>query len=229
MGHASLAVERGDVRGYMLKCESCGWEWAVTIAEAARSDRLYLRCPKCQARRAETIRTCEAPWPLDGAHVCGMLNVTAAQLWEIYRAAADPVGRLAESLLENGQGLENGGPLTQEDARLVAETAWQWAADMAPAAPWERRKMDAHAREALDVVGEWTATLARVRLLPRELQASMARAVNAVLAADGDKSAALKRYHERMATAKGDMAIIAALEGLVADLEREQQHDAAAH
>jgi hypothetical protein len=57
----------------------------------------------------------------------------------------------------------------------------------------------------------------------------MARAVNAVLDTDGDKSAALKRYHVRMATAKGDMAIIAALEGLVADLEREQQHDAAAH
>ena len=78
--------------------------------------------------------------------------------------------------------------------------------------------MSERATEVKRLTSEWTALLAQVRLLPRELQASVARVVKALLDADGDKSAALARYHKRIAVADGDMATIAALEALAAEL-----------
>jgi hypothetical protein len=67
-------------------------------------------------------------------------------------------------------------------------------------------------------LSKWTATLARVRLLPDYLQSSLARAVNALLEANGDKSQALARFHKRMVAAKSERAIVGALEALAADL-----------
>lgn len=118
------------MKGYLLKCRQCRWEWGVGIGEAARFDRLFLHCPKCKGRDAETVRTFdyELPWPVtDAGRIVDGLAVDAAALWRLYHCNPDPVGRLAESLLQNGQGLESGGPLTPEHARLVAETAWRWA------------------------------------------------------------------------------------------------------
>lgn len=210
--------EGTKMNGYTLKCEACGWVWGITIAEAARFDQLFLRCPKCKMRRAQVVRNYESPWALTGPNVVAAMRLSADELWQAYRAAPDPVSRLAETLLANGQGLEDGGPLTSEDARALASAAWGWASAMGGPEPWERHRMDTRALEALDVVAEWTAVLARVRLLPGELQSSISRAVNALLAAEGDKSAALARYHNRLAAADGDVAIIATLEGLAVEL-----------
>jgi hypothetical protein len=206
------------MKGYMLKCDACGWEWDVTIAEAARFDRLYLQCPACKGRRAKTARLFDDDRALDGPAVLDRLGLTYDAVLQLVGGSSDPQGRLGECLLENGDGLENGGPLTPQDARAVAETAWQWAKDRAAPPVWELAKMSAHGREAVGLLSKWTATLARVRLLPRELQASLARAVNALLEANGDKSQALARFHKRMVAAKSAPAIIGALEALAADL-----------